>query len=152
MAANRPHLQTAAFARSVVDESTNPVVCPAPLNDDEREHYIGFYNYRRSSAWRHGELLVLVEMSRLAVKIEQTSHQLSIENFENATLLAQYERLIKMRNELRRQVNLVIPATEAKTLTTQKLAANQIMDGLNGKLNAPVQKPAKIKWDEVLNV
>ena len=151
MAANRPHLQTAAFARDVVQESTNPVVCPAPLNEQEQEHYIGFYNHRRSSAWRHSELLVLVEMSRLAVKIEQVSRQLSVENFENSTLLSQYERLCKVRDQLRRQVNLVIPATEAKTLATQRQAAAQIINGLSG-VKPPAPQPAKIKWDEVLNV
>jgi hypothetical protein len=157
MAGNyRPHLNSATFAGDVVKESNKDIVIPVPLTADELQHYRGFYAYRRAVEWRHGELLVLAELSRVSVKIESLSLQLSKTNFEDNAILTAYERVCKVRDQLRRQVNLNIPAMAAKTMATQKLAANQIIDGLNGKLSSTsVLHPntkQKIDWDKALNV
>jgi hypothetical protein len=156
MSAHRQMRNSATFAGDVVKESTKDIVIPVPLTADELQHYNGFYAYRRAIEWRHGELLVLAELSRVSVKIEALSLQLSQTNFEDAAILTAYERLCKVRDQLRRQVNLNIPAMAAKTMATQKLAANQIIDGLNGKLSSTsVLHPStkqKIQWNEVLGV
>ena len=123
------------------------------LTADELQHYHGFYAYRRAIEWRHGELLVLAELSRVSVKIEALSLQLSQTSFEDNGLLTQYERLCKVRDQLRRQVNLNISAMAAKTMASQKIKANEIIDGLTGASNVSVlPTKQKIDWDKALNV
>ena len=148
---HRPHLQGAAFAMEVVQESKAQVFIPSELNEQEHAAFLEYHAHRRAKEWRPPELKLLGELARLSVKIEQLSLQLSVTNFEDAALLTQYERLCKLRDQLRKPLNLHTIGNVARTMASQKLAADQIIDGLTGASNATVQKPAKFDWDKILH-
>lgn len=154
MAATRPMLNSTAFATRAVEESQIAPIIPSELNQDEHAAYIGYYAIRRAEEWRPNELKVLCELARLAVRIEQLSKQCSVENFDDPATIAKYEKLCRMRDSLQRPLSLHTITQTARTMASQKIAADIIVNRVAGTpTNVSVLHPntkQKINWDEAL--
>lgn len=146
----RAYLNSSTFTSIAIDEARKEVVCPLPLNDDEYSSYLDIYAQRVACEWKGDELRMACELSRIYVQIEHLSAKMSQQGFVDPDLAA-YERLSKIRDNIRKTLRLNIVPMVAKTLQLQKSTADKIVNGLGG-VKPPAPQPAKIKWEEVLDV
>lgn len=145
---------SAEFARQAVLDTQIPVTAPPNLGDKEYEAYLDFYNTRRPQEWRGHELRTLGELARLSVEIEKLSVELAASEFDDKEKLDKYDRLISIRDKLKRPLQLNTLPMLGKTLASQKIAADNVVRHLKV---APAQKVAQppstnINWKEVLDV